>query len=217
MYSPDSSEVTEVNGEFSTDISLEEGEVNNVAVGSLDNAGNLAVAKQQVKAGELKNLIFSGLYDDMLLNESDLVDGSFMIKGTASDEIKNFKINNKEVNVKDNYFNVPVKLSEGKNIVNIYAENSEGKVIINQDITLTLDTKAPELNVTPDIGTDAPYFSTNKDSIDLNVTAKDASGIYQAAVITSQGNTAIELDNNGNGKASVKLNDGLNLIQVAAV
>lgn len=82
-------------------------------------------------------------------------------------------------------------------------------------VTVILDTKVPEVKGTPEIASESPYYTTDKDSLDFNVSAQDENGIYNKGFfVTSSGNIPLDFDETGKAAGKVPLKDGLNSISL---
>lgn len=221
-YTLSGSDVKEVDGKYSAVLPIADGEVNDVKLAVTDNAGNIAVSEGRYKVGELKTIAISGLKDGMYITGNDLEDGKFVVKGTAGANLKKLVINDKEVEVKDNYFEVPVDVVEGENTIKVYAEDKDGNKVINQEFKVTLDSKGPEVEFTTDATKGESYYTTSNDKLNLSVKVTDPSGLYKfgtkelclVQVNGSSDITKIELDNEGNGNAKIKLVDGVNTLKL---
>ena len=212
----DEDEITKVNGQCYADIDMEDGEVNEVSMAIIDNAGNTSVDSGKFKAGELKTLALSNLKTDtIVIGENALTNGKFVIKGTASDNVSKLLINEERVSVKDNYFNYPVSVNEGENSIKIYAENKNGDVILDKTYKVILDTIAPVITTTPELGSETPYYTTDKDKLTIKVKVSDDTNV-DANIVTSSGTKAITLDKNGEGSIDVDLTAGMNAFNIVA-
>lgn len=212
----DEDEITKVNGQCYADIDMEDGEVNEVSMAIIDNAGNTSVDSGKFKAGELKTLALSNLKTDtIVIGENALTNGKFVIKGTAADNVSKLLINEERVSVKDNYFNYPVSVNEGENSIKIYAENKNGDVILDKTYKVILDTIAPVITTTPELGSETPYYTTDKDKLTIKVKVSDDTNV-DANIVTSSGKKAITLDKNGEGSIDVDLTAGMNAFNIVA-
>lgn len=227
-YAISAKDVTEVDGKYSATLPIVDGEVNDVKLAAADNAGNITVAEGRYKVGDLKTVAVSGISDGMIITEKDLTDGKFVVKGTAGKGLKKLLVDDKKVEFKDNYFETPVDVKEGENIIKIYAEDEGGKVV-NQEYKVILDTTGPDLDITTNAAKDGEYYTISEGKLALNVNVKDelgfvlndkgmpADGTCYVKVEGSSDVTVLKLDADGNGKENIKLADGLNTVKIYAV
>jgi len=206
------SDVTEVNGTYEAKIQFNEGQVNTIKLASVDNAGNYGEASAKIKVGDLKTIAFSAMEDGLLIGQADLTEGKYIVKGTASGEVDKLIINDKAVEISDNYFETPVDVKEGTNTVKVKAQGTTGNVIIDKEYKIILDTKNPEVSLDPNVGNTSPYYTTEDDKIKFNVTIKDDSevnGYFKSS------DTEVSLNiTNGQATGEIELKDGLNAIKL---
>ncbi|SFU71557.1 lactocepin [Clostridium sp. DSM 8431] len=215
----DSSMVNKLEDTYSTDIPFEDGEVNEVKVAVTDYAGNIATTESKEKSVSLKTIALSGMKDEMVVGLSDLVDNKFLVKGTAGDNLKVLKINDKEVEVKDNYFTEAIELKEGENEIKVYAEDKSGKPVMDTVYKVILDTKAPDLKVQDTLTEKAPYYTTENSDLKINVEVEDKTECKVSVINKSDKDDTekeVVLDANNKAEAEVKLVSGLNKIQLSA-
>ena len=212
----ESSKVTEVDGVYSTDIPFVDGEVNSISVAVSDNAGNMTVVESKEKAESLKTVAISGLEDTTVIGDKDLKDGKFLVKGTAGDDLKVLQINGKDVDFKDNYFEEAVEVKDGENLVKVYAEDKRGKKVFDKEYKVILDRKNPEVTVKQNLTDKAPYYTTDNSELDLDFVVSDDNKCT-VKVINGDIEFEVMLNESNEGTAKVKLDNGLNKIQVIAV
>jgi lactocepin len=206
------SDVTEVNGTYSAEIPFNEGEVNSVKLVGIDNAGNYGETSERLKAEDLKTIAVSELEDGLVIGQSELTDGKYVVHGTAGSNLGKLVVNEKEAQITDNYFEVPTEVKEGTNTIKIHAEDKSGNSILDKEYKIILDTKNPEVSIDPSAGSQSPYYTTESDSIKFNVSVKDdtdVNGYIQA------GDSNVQLDiKNGQATGEVNLKNGLNSIKL---
>ena len=212
----ESSKVTETDGVYSTDIPFADGEVNNISVAVSDNAGNMTVAESKEKAEVLKTVAISGLQDRTVIGEKDLKDGKFLIKGTAGNDLKKLQINRKDVDFENNYFETAVEVKDGENSVKVYAEDKDGKVVLDKEYKVILDRKNPDITVKQKLTDKAPYYTTNDSELNLDIAINDDTKCI-VKVVNGEAESEVALNEVNEGTTKVKLNNGLNKIQVIAV
>ena len=211
------SNITKINGQCYADIDITEGEVNDVAMAVIDNAGNIGIDSGKFKAGELKTIALSNLKEDTtIVGQDSLTDGKFVVKGTASDNVAKILINEEKVSVKDNYFSYPVSVNEGENSIKVYAEDKNGDVILDKTYKVILDTKSPVITTTPEVGSDTPYYTTDKEKLSLKVKISDDTNI-EAMIYTLEGSQLLNLDKNGEADINLDLTNGMNVFNIVAV
>lgn len=200
------------NGKYKAEIPFESGEVNTVQLACIDNAGNMSEDTEKVKATNLKTLAFSNLQQDLVLGSDDIINGSYTVEGTAGDDLSKLIINDKEVTVEDNYFTNAIKLKNGENKIKVYAEDKEGKVILDTVYKVMVDTNAPVVLVNPeDLTEKAPYYTTDKETLDLYLAIEDESSVM--ALVQGE---EVEVKA-GHAITSIQLDEGLNTINVSVV
>lgn len=200
----DSANITEVNGINSVEVPFVDGEVNDVQLVCSDNAGNMNTDSKRLKAENLKTVAISGLKDGMVVGNNSLVDGKFIVSGTAGDNLSKLTINGSEVKIEDNYFEQVVKLVEGENTIKVYAEDKNGKVSLDNNYKVTLDTKTPEVSIDKNIGDEKPYYTTNESEVEFKATIKDDTNIEAYL-----GNEKLEVIE-GQATGKLKLKNGIN-------
>ncbi|MBD7910699.1 S8 family serine peptidase [Clostridium cibarium] len=206
------SDITEVNGIYSSEIPFNEGEINTVQIAGYDNAGNYTEASEKLKADDLKTIAISGMEDGLVIGQAELVNGKYVVEGTAGNDLGKLIVNGKEVAITSNYFEAPVDVKEGINTIKIQAEDKGGKNILDKEYKVILDTKNPEVTVDPNIGDASPYFTTEDNSIKFNVSVKDDTGVTG---YLKNGTSSTTLDlKSGQATGEVSLKDGLNSIKL---
>ncbi|MDS0528306.1 S8 family serine peptidase [Clostridium sp. SHJSY1] len=207
------SDITEVNGIYSAEISFNEGEVNSVELVGIDNAGNYGVTSSNLKAENLKTIAFSRLEDGLVIGNGDLTDGKFVIKGTAGNDLGKLIVNDKKIEIEDNYFEVPVDVKEGENSIKVYAEDKDKKLVLDKVYKVILDTSKPEVAVYPNIGEESPYYTTENDTIKLNISVEDNTEV-KGSITSGDSNIPLNIIDR-KATTDVKLKDGLNLIKLS--
>ncbi|WP_437629385.1 S8 family serine peptidase [Clostridium paraputrificum] len=194
---------------------------NDVVVATMDNAGNFGLDEEVISNVTNADVKFTNISNGMIISADMLADGKYIVNGLANDSVGVLKINGEDVEIENNRFNYPLSVAEGVNEVSLYAEDRDGNTIVRTSILVLLDTIAPALSVTPDIGTVSPYYTTTEDSINLQVSVSEINeftGNYVGAYlgVNSEDLQPISLDENGKGSVEVNLTDGLNGISIIA-
>lgn len=194
---------------------------NDVVVATMDNAGNFGLDEEVISNVTNADVKFTNISNGMIISADMLADGKYIVNGLANDSVGVLKINGEDVEIENNRFNYPLSVAEGVNEVSLYAEDRDGNTIVRTSILVLLDTIAPALSVTPDIGTVSPYYTTTEDSINLQVSVSEINeftGNYVGAYlgVNSEDLQPISLDANGKGSVEVNLTDGLNGISIIA-
>lgn len=194
---------------------------NDVVVATMDNAGNFGLDQEVISNVTNADVKFTNISNGMIISADMLADGKYNVTGLANDSVGVLKINDEDVEIENNRFNYPLSVVEGVNEVSLYAEDRDGNTIVRTSILVLLDTIAPVLSVTPDIGTVSPYYTTTEDSINLQVSVSEINeftGNYVGAYlgVNSEDLQPISLDANGKGSVEVNLTDGLNGISIIA-
>lgn len=206
-------DINESNGVYTAKIPFVENEVNSIQLAVIDNAGNTAIADKKVKAENLKTLAVSGVSDDMVVGISDLEDGKFKISGTAGSNVAKVLVNNIEVELKDNYFSGLVEVKEGENKLEVKALDKDNKVIENKNYYLFVDTKSPELEITPNAGDKKPYYTTEEDEVNFNIEVKDSTKC-SVFLVKEKDIKEVELAEDGTGSFKMELDEGLNSVKL---
>lgn len=194
---------------------------NDVVVATMDNAGNFGLDEEVISNVTNADVKFTNISNGMIISADMLADGKYIVNGLANDSVGVLKINGEDVEIENNRFNYPLSVAEGVNEVSLYAEDRDGNTIVRTSILVLLDTIAPALSVTPDIGTVSPYYTITEDSINLQVSVSEINeftGNYVGAYlgVNSEDLQPISLDANGKGSVEVNLTDGLNGISIIA-
>jgi lactocepin len=184
--------VTNNNGVYSCNLTLEKDKVNNIEVLAADNALNIAVKEVTVvqQSGEFK-VTFNNLTSRMNVTKSDLT-----VTGSVSYIPSEFKIAGQDVviNRADLTFSVDLKFTEGRNIVPIHIIGTDGRTVL-QDFSYKVDcdTIAPVLTLTsPVIASDNKIY-TDKDVITIAGKVSDNTTGYKL-YINGAPKLSIELD-----------------------
>lgn len=117
---------------------------------------------------------FYNLYLVTIVNKENSKDGVYILEGKTRGPLKVFKINDKDVQVKDDLtFSFPVELKDGLNVVKVYAENQAGEVISDMGYKILYDVNAPTLNILePEIKKDGKVY-TNQDKLTIKGDVSD--------------------------------------------
>lgn len=209
------------NGNYNAIIPFEIETTNDVVVATMDNAGNFGLDQEVISNITNADVKFTNISNGMIISADMLADGKYIVNGLANDSVGVLKINGEDVEIENNRFNYPLSVAEGVNEVSLYAEDRDGNTIVRTSILALLDTIAPDLSVTPDIGAVSPYYTTKEDSINLQVSVSEMNeftGNYVGAYlgVNSEDLQPISLDENGKGSVEVNLTDGLNGISIIA-
>lgn len=201
---------------YKAEIAFNDGEINDISIGVSDNAGNITIAESREKADSLKMISLSSLSDGMVIGEKDLVDGKFIIKGTAGDELGRIKINENDIEISDNYFSTSIDMKDGENVIKVKAEDKKGNEVLNSSYKVTLDRKDPEVKVSPDVGNTQPYYLTEDKKMQFDIEVHDDSLCTASLKNISESNisTPVILDLEKKGTGVVNLVNGLNNIEL---
>ncbi len=149
----------------------------------------------------------------MVVGISDLEDGKFKISGTAGSTVAKVLVNNIEVELKDNYFSGLVEVKEGENKLEVKALDKDNKVMENKNYYLFVDTKSPELEITPNAGDKKPYYTTEEDEVNFNIKVKDSTKC-SVFLVKEKDIKEVELAGDGTGSFKMKLDEGLNSVKL---
>ena len=207
----------EQNGDtYKAEISFNDGEVNDISIGVSDNAGNTAIAESKEKADSLKMISLSSLSDGIVIGEKDLVDGRFIVNGTARNELGKIKINGNDVKISDNYFSTSIDMKDGENVIEVKAEDKKGNEVLNSSYKVILDRKDPQVKVSPEIGNTQPYYLTEDKKLQLDIEVDDDTLCTASLKNISQSDisTPVVLNSEKKGTGIVNLVNGLNNIEL---
>ncbi|MGH4118053.1 cell wall-binding repeat-containing protein [Clostridium sp.] len=182
--------VTNTEGVYSCDLTLEKDTINTIDILTADNALNIAMKTIMIKEGSVPfTLTFDNLESRMLVNKVDL-----KVTGSVSYVPGEFKINGLDVDIKDDLtFSTDLKFVEGRNTVLVYVVDIDGTTKLKDfSYKLDCDTIAPVLTLTSPIITSDGKAHTDK-------------GIITIAGNVSDNTIGYKLYINGNQKMSVEL------------
>lgn len=125
---------------------------------------------------DIKNGIVDiyNLYLITVANKENTKNGVYTIEGKVREPLKVFKINDKDVKVKDDLtFTFDVALEDGLNVVKVYAENQAGEVVCEKGYKVLYDIEAPSFSIKePTIKNDGKIY-TNKDKLAIKGEVSD--------------------------------------------
>lgn len=206
-------DITESNGIYTAKIPFTENEVNSIQLAVIDYAGNVATTEKKVKAENLKTLAVSGISNGMVVSSGDLKDGKLSVSGTVGSNVSKVLVNGVEVNIEENYFSGLVEVKEEKNKIEVRALDNDENVLETKEYEIIVDTKNPELKVTPDASDKKPYYTTDKDKAEFNISVSDKTKC-SAFLVKDKDVKEIELTKDGAGSFDFELEDGLNTVKV---
>lgn len=193
-----------------------------VSMVAQDNHGNYTEKKYTVIStidSDSFMVHFDNLDTFMVLSPKDTVNDELTVSGQVNHGTMVFKIDDKPVTInKDLTFSTKVKLSQGNNIVKIYAEDNSGNIVYNYSCKVLYDSVAPKLTVTEPATKEDGKAYTNKDSITVKGEVSDNTFGYSLYI---NGNAVLTTDrypstgNDINKKQyeyETALNDGSNII-----
>lgn len=142
-----------------------------VTVGALDRGFNAGTQTRILD----NNIAIHKVKNGDLINKSKLnEDGTFTILGRVSPVVKELKINNVEVNISSEDFEVNIPLNEGENNINAVAKDATGTIINNETLLkLYLDSKAPSLEITSPVLGENNLIKSDSDKVIIKGKIKD--------------------------------------------
>lgn len=146
---------------------------------------------------------FDNLYSFNVITEMDAPNDTYTITGTVNHSTSVFKINDTDVTINNDLtFEVPVKLTQGNNIVKVYAEDA-GRVVYNYSYKVLFDSEAPELTISQPVANGDGKVYTNQDKLTIKGQISDNTYGYMLLI---NGNMMLNVDrypttgNDGNKK-----------------
>ncbi|QOR47011.1 S8 family serine peptidase [Trueperella pecoris] len=184
-----------VDGAFAADVNVES-DMASLSVYARDAAGNLGVGAlsltpaDDAKPLELKaNLGFDGDFNVVSgVNEALMRTGedqyTFLYKGVFNRAPGAFVVNGKEVAVaKDGSFETEVPLREGITDVNVKIVDTNGGELVNTQIKVLLDLRAPNIEMTkPDIHPDGAIYLREPGEVEFAGSVSDNAFGYQLSI-----------------------------------
>lgn len=198
------------NGIYKAEVQFPEGTKNQVSLAVQDYAGNIGVASENIAVDELKGVTLFNLQDGGVYNETGLVNGKYIIKGSIGTDVSKLAINGTKVDFKDNILSYAADVTEGNSSFSIVAYDASDKEIYNQTINVSFDFTAPELTVTSPSVKDGEIYAADSDSIIVKGTIKEKN-INEFFI----GYDSPSIDEDGNFTCEVSgLNSGLNKVGI---
>lgn len=122
-----------------------------VALQAKDAAGNVSEAKWiDIVSEDLKSpfeITFDNLNGLKIVDQDKVKNDNYKITGTVNHMPKVFKINGKDVDIKNLEFVYDTKLKQGANKFLVYAEDLDGTVVYNYVYQVVYDSKKPIMEV----------------------------------------------------------------------
>lgn len=193
-------EVTNTDGVYSCNLTLEENKVNSIQVVAFDYANNAAAAQLNVREGNVPfNITLDNIESGISVNQADLT-----VTGSVSFKPSVLKINGVDATVNDDLtFSADIKLVEGVNNVSILAQDVDGSNLSNYAVKVYCDTIAPVINLeSPSVDKDEKAY-VNKDTISLKGKVADNTLGYKFYVNGEQ-KFQVELDGEQGEEATTK-------------
>lgn len=135
---------------------------------------------------------FDNLDPFMVLGASDIKDGVFTITGSVNHKVPVFKIAGQDVTVNDDLtFSEDVKLAQGNNAINVYAEDNTGTVVYNYSYKVLYDSVSPKLTVTSPVAKADGKVYTNQDNLAITGLVNDNTYGYSLFI---NGNAVLSYD-----------------------
>lgn len=196
--------VVNINGVYACNLTLLPSQINTIAIGVADYAGNITVKEVSVKETTDKispafELTFDNLYSRMAVSKANL-----KVTGKVNYVPTEFKINGKNVKIKsDLTFSTDIKFVEGRNLVAVYAVVTVDGKKVEKDFSYKVDydATAPVLTLTsPEIGKDNKIL-TDKDVLTIAGKVSDNGPGYKL-YINGQQKLSVELDGEIGAKAT---------------
>lgn len=115
-----------------------------------DKAGNKVTKEYLVMKGDPTGeltVALDNLSVSQYFNKDDLNNGVYTVKGHASKKVDTLKINGDNVTINDDLtFTYDVKVTEGRNMVHLYAEDTDGTVVADYSYKIYYDETAPKIS-----------------------------------------------------------------------
>ena len=207
--------ITEVSkGVFKAPLHIKDNEINNIELAVSDNAGNIGITSKVFELGNAKAISFYGNFKDTF-GISSLKDNNFNIKGHVSKIVDKLLLDEKEVKLNGNQFEVNFKPSDGVNNLKFKALDKEGRKIINEDLEVKFDLKAPEiLSITPNLPVDKNFVTNNSK---LKVSGRIRDNNLKTVLVNKEEGTIKNLPNGDKDfEKEVQLKPGLNEVLIEA-
>lgn len=161
---------------LSVDLKLKNNSVNKIEVGTIDNAYNISSDIFDITAG---NILSEAKLVDFPLNQT-LTNNKLVVSGVYSGLVNKILINGEKPTVMaDGKFSKEITLTEGVNIINLYAQDSNGKVVTNYGYKVACDTKVPELKIEAPLVNDKGEIITAKDEVVVKGSVNDSGKGYK--------------------------------------
>lgn len=226
-----------VNGDLEEDVTLNDANegkakiglkngLNKIQVIAVDEAGNKTIKEYLVMKGDSTGELtvkLDNLSVAQYFNKNDLKNGVYTVKGHASKKVDTIKINNEKVSVNDDLtFAYDLKVSEGRNMVHLYAEDTDGTVVADYSYKVYYDETAPKIELKDLIMRDDNKVYVNNADFVLNGVLKEnlyGYYLYVNGERISEGDRDPIKINEGIEKPfskAIKLVDGDNTIEIAA-
>lgn len=152
-------------------VTLQKGAPNDVVVGTVDMAGNMAIKDIPVDSP----VLFDNLYEGQLVGSADLQkDGTFKVTGELDGTVSKLVVNGIQATVEDNYFEASILLNEGANTVKVEAYDNSGKEIttITKSYNVAQYKQVPQITLTSPVLDASKVFKTTDSIITLTGTVK---------------------------------------------
>ncbi|MDP4146833.1 MAG: S8 family serine peptidase [Bacillota bacterium] len=158
------------NGNFITKVDIQDSTY--IPIESVDDYGNATYTGINVMY-TANTVPFSVSFDNlgayMILPKIAADKDVYLITGHVNHPVSVFNINDTAVTInKDLSFSIPVKLSQGKNAIKVYAEDDNHNVLMDQQYKVFYANEAPKLIMSnPSINADGNIY-TNQDSLNVS-------------------------------------------------